>query len=115
MRKNLSTSLCLLFVLASLSFVSGCGGGSSTQSGNTIAVSITPATATVASGGTTQFMATVTNDSSNAGVTWTASSASATSGTVDATGKFTAASVTTATTATVTATSKTDTTKTASA
>jgi arylsulfate sulfotransferase len=76
---------------------------------------VTPATATVTSGGTAQFTATVTNDSSNAGVTWTASSASATSGTVDATGKFTAATVTKATTATVTATSKTDTTKSASA
>ncbi len=95
--------------------VSGCGGGSSSTTSNTISVTVTPATATVTSGGTVQFTATVMGDSSNAGVTWTASSASATSGTIDATGKFTAASVTTATTATVVATSKTDTTKTGSA
>jgi arylsulfate sulfotransferase len=115
MRRESSTSLSLLFVLALLSFLSGCGGSSSTNSGNTISVTISPTTATVASGGTAQFTATVTGDSSNAGITWTVSSSSATPGTVDATGKYTAPSVTAATTATVVATSKTDTTKSASA
>ncbi len=115
MRREFSTSLSLLFVLALLSFVSGCGGSSSTNSGNAISVTVSPTTATVASGGTAQFTATVTGDSSNAGVTWTVSSSSATPGTVDATGKYTAPSVTKATTASVIATSKTDTTKSASA
>ncbi|HUE42785.1 MAG TPA: aryl-sulfate sulfotransferase [Candidatus Sulfotelmatobacter sp.] len=115
MSKNLSSCLAFSFVLALVSFISGCGGGSSPTSGNTISVTVSPATATVTSGGTVQFTATVTGDSSNAGVTWSVSSASPTSGTIDATGKFTAASVTKATTATVVATSKTDTTKSASA
>ena len=66
-------------------------------------------------GGHAQFTATVAGDSSNAGVTWTVSSSSSTPGTVDATGKYTAPSVTTGVTASVIATSKTDTTKSASA
>ena len=85
------------------------------DTGNMISVTVSPATATVTSGGTTQFTATVTGDSSNGGVTWSVSSSSATPGTIDATGKYTAPSVTAATTATVIATSKTDTTKTGSA
>jgi arylsulfate sulfotransferase len=115
MRREFSTSLFALFVLVLISFVSGCGGSSSTNSGNTISVTVSPATATVTSGGTAQFTATVTNDSSNAGVTWTVSSSSATPGAVDATGKYTAPSVTAAITASVIATSKTDTTKSATA
>jgi arylsulfate sulfotransferase len=115
MRREFSTSLSLSFVLALLSFVAGCGGGSNSASGNMISVTISPTTATLTSGGTAQFTATVAGDSSNAGVTWTVSSSSATPGTVDATGKYTAPSVTKATTASVIATSKTDTTKSASA
>ncbi len=53
-----------------------------------ITVSISPTTATVASGGTQQFSAQVTN-TSNTAVTW-----SATSGTVSTTGLFTAPTVT---------------------
>lgn len=98
-----------------ITFISGCGGSSNTTTGNSISVTVSPATATVASGATTQFTATVTGDSSNAGVTWSVSSSSATPGSIDATGKYTAPSVTAATTATVVATSKTDTTKTGSA
>src|ERR1700684_225872 len=115
MRREFSTSLSLSFVLALLSFAAGCGGGSNSASGNMISVTISPTTATLTSGGTAQFAATVAGDSSNAGVTWTVSSSSATPGTVDATGKYTAPSVTKATTASVIATSKTDTTKSASA
>jgi arylsulfate sulfotransferase len=112
MLKHLSKFLSLSFVLALISFVSGCGGGSSTTTGNSISVAVSPATATVTSGGSTQFTATVTGDSANGGVTWSVSGASATPGTIDATGKYTAPTVTAATTATVIATSKTDTTKT---
>jgi arylsulfate sulfotransferase len=115
MLKDLSKCLSLSFVLALISIIAGCGGGSSTTTGGTISVAVSPATATVTSGGTTQFTATVTGDSSNGGVTWSVSSSSATPGTIDATGKYTAPSVTAATTATVIATSKTDTTKTGSA
>jgi Abnormal spindle-like microcephaly-assoc'd, ASPM-SPD-2-Hydin len=74
-----------------------------------ITVSISPTTATVASGGTQQFSALVTN-TSNTAVTW-----SATSGTVSTTGLFTAPTVTATTTVTVTATSVADNTKSASA
>ena len=74
-----------------------------------ISVSVSPTTATVASGGTAQFSAQVTN-TSNTAVTW-----SATSGTVSTTGLFTAPSVIATKTVTVTATSVADNTKSASA
>jgi len=115
MRTHCETYVCTLLIAFFITFISGCGGSSNTTTGNTISVTVSPATATVASGATTQFTATVTGDSSNAGVTWSVSSSSATPGSIDATGKYTAPSVTAATTATVVATSKTDTTKTGSA
>jgi hypothetical protein len=74
-----------------------------------ISVSVSPTTATVASGGTEQLSAQVTN-TSNTAVTW-----SATSGTVSTTGLFTAPTVTATKTMTVTATSVADNTKSASA
>jgi len=74
-----------------------------------IAVSVSPTAATVASGGTQQFSAQVTN-TSNTAVTW-----SATSGTVNAAGLFTAPTVTATKTVTVTATSVADNTRSASA
>ena len=74
-----------------------------------ISVSVSPNTATVASGGTQQFSAQVTN-TSNTAVTW-----SATSGTVSTAGLFTAPTVTAMKTVTVTATSVADNTKSASA
>ncbi len=114
MRTHCRGYVCTLALLFTI-LISGCGGGSSTTTGNSISVTVSPATATVASGGTTQFTATVTGDSANGGVTWSVSSSSATPGTIDTTGKYTAPSVTAATTATVVATSKTDTTKTGTA
>jgi hypothetical protein len=74
-----------------------------------VSVSVSPTTATVASGGTQQFSAQVTN-TSNTAVTW-----SATSGTVSTTGLFTAPTVTATKTVTVKATSVADNTKSASA
>jgi hypothetical protein len=74
-----------------------------------ISVSVSPTAATVASGGTEQFSAQVTN-TSNTAVTW-----SATSGTVSTTGLFTAPTVTATKTVTVTATSVADNTKSARA
>jgi len=67
-----------------------------------ISVSVSPTTATLASGGTQQFSAQVTN-TSNTAVTW-----SATSGTVSTTGLFTAPTETSTKTVTVTATSVAD-------
>ncbi len=75
----------------------------------TISVSVSPTTATVASGGTQQFSAQVTN-TSNTAVTW-----SATSGSVSTAGLFTAPTVTATKSVTVTATSVADNTKSASA
>jgi hypothetical protein len=80
-----------------------------TTPGAAITVSVSPTTATVASGGTQQFSAQVTN-TSNTAVTW-----SATSGTVSTTGLFTAPTVTATKTVTVTATSVAANTKSASA
>jgi hypothetical protein len=74
-----------------------------------ISVSVSPTTATVASGGTEQFSAQVTN-TSNTAVTW-----SATSGTVSTSGLFAAPTVTATETVTVTATSVANNTKSASA
>ena len=74
-----------------------------------VSVSVSPATATVVSGGSQQFSAQVTN-TSNTAVTW-----SATAGTVSSTGLFSAPTVTANTTVTVTATSVADPTKYASA
>ena len=80
-----------------------------TTSTAAISVSVSPTTATVASGGTQQFSAQITN-TSNTAVTW-----SATSGTVSASGLFTAPTVTATKTVTVTATSVADNTKSSSA
>jgi Abnormal spindle-like microcephaly-assoc'd, ASPM-SPD-2-Hydin len=74
-----------------------------------ISVSVSPTTATVASGATQQFSAQLTN-TSNTAVIW-----STTSGSVTTTGLFTAPSVTAAKAVTVTATSVADNTKSASA
>ena len=74
-----------------------------------VGVSISPSTTTVASAGTVQFTADVTN-TSNVGVTWTASP-----GTIGSNGMYTAPAVTSNTNATVTATSKADSSQSASA
>jgi len=65
-----------------------------------VAVSISPTAATLASGGTQQFTATVTG-STNTAVTWTA-----TAGSISSTGLFTAPTVTSNTTVTITAISQ---------
>ena len=74
-----------------------------------ISVSVSPAVASVASGGTQQFAANVSN-TTNQGVTWTAAA-----GTISSNGWFTAPAVTTNTTIKVVATSVADLSKMASA
>ena len=81
----------------------------SSSSGSSIIVTISPTSASLASGNTQQFVAMV-QGTSNTAVTW-----SATAGVVSSSGSFTAPSVTSATNVTVTARSAADTTKTASA
>jgi len=88
--------------------LTGCGGGNPAPPA--ISVAVSPTTATLIGGASQTFTATVSNDTANAGVTWTAST-----GTVTSAGVYTAPAVITGTSATVTATSKTDTTKSASA
>lgn len=74
-----------------------------------VGITISPTTATVASGATSQFTATVSN-TSNTAVTWTASA-----GSVSSSGVFTAPTVTKNATVVLTATSVADSTKSASA
>ena len=73
-----------------------------------VSVSTSPVNATISSGGTQQFMATVSN-TPNSAVTW-----SATAGTISASGLFTAATVASTTQGSVTATSQADPSKSAS-
>jgi hypothetical protein len=101
-----------LFVLASFTAgvpLSGCGGNGSPAAA-AISVAVSPTTATLIGGASQTFTATVSSDSANAGVTWTA-----TTGAISSTGVYTAPAVVATTSATVTATSKTDTTKSATA
>lgn len=107
----LKYSSCASLVLT-LAFM-GCGG---TQRQQSISVVVSPQSATVAAGASVQFTATVTGDSS--GVNWSVNGTAggnSTVGTIDASGKYTAAAVTQNATATVTATSKSDATKSGSA
>src|ERR1700741_1551307 len=96
-----------LVILGILSVVllAGCGGGAAPAGKSpppdppgAIAVSISPQTASVQVGHSTQFTATVQNDPMSKGVTWTvlpsagSNCAGAVCGTIDATGKYTAPS-----------------------
>lgn len=92
--------------------ITGCGSGSNnTQSTSPIlSVSVSPESVTLTAGGTQAFAAAVTNDSANAGVTWSTSVGSITTG-----GMYTAPVPVTAATATITVTSRTDPAKAASA
>ena len=88
-----------------LVLLAGCG-----SSAPAITVTVSPMTTTLTGGATQTFTATVANDATNAGVTWSASP-----GTITSAGVYTAPAIITATSATVTATSKKDTTKSATA
>ena len=82
----------LTFGLLAILCLTGCGGSSvppaSNPSALTVAVAISPISASVQTGGTQQFSATVTG-TSNVGVTW-----SAAGGTVSSSGLFTAGNTT---------------------
>jgi hypothetical protein len=105
----------MLQLIALISYwLVGCGGGAISSSipsqpshtSNTslpVSVSTSPRNATLASGAQQQFTATVSN-TPNIAVTW-----SATAGTVNSSGLFTAPAVSTATAVIVTATSRADT------
>lgn len=108
--------------LALAILASGCGGGGGGNSGRTsttsVVISISPMTASVTTGGTTQFTATVSG-SSNQAVSWYANgvlNGNGTAGLVSTSGLYTApATVPNPTSVTVSATSQADPTKSASA
>jgi Bacterial Ig-like domain (group 2) len=107
---SLVLPLCLIVCIS----VASCSGGGSGMGFTPpppvpVSISISPTSATVQSGNTQQFTATVTG-STNTAVTWLASS-----GTISSSGLYTAPSVGTNTSATITATAKADTFKSASA
>ena len=108
---DLSRYAILITLVSSLLFLAGCSGfstaspASSSNNPPAIAVTVSPATATIVSAGTQQFSALVTN-TSNTAVTWSASP-----GTISSMGLYQAPSVTVTTHATVTATSVADPTK----
>jgi hypothetical protein len=87
----------------------GTGDFSITLNQPPVSVSVAPATVTILSAGTQEFLATVLN-SNNTAVAWTASA-----GTISSGGDFTAPTVTKNETVTITATSVADSTKTATA
>jgi arylsulfate sulfotransferase len=96
---------------------SGCGGQQQQQQPpQAVSVSVSPQSALISAGQSTQFMAQVTGDST--GVTWSVNGTvggDSTVGTIDAAGNYTAPALTANGTATITAISKRDTTKSASA
>src|SRR6266478_4975145 len=118
--KTLAMKLIAALGSATLVFLVGCG-GTTGQSINQppAGVTVSPASATVQTGGVQQFTATVSPSGTNQAVTWSLSGTGCTGascGTIDATGKYAApATVPTPATVTLTATSVTETTKSASA
>ena len=91
---------CLIF--PGLTILAACGGASVSSSAKAVSISASPSTATVVSGKTQQLTATVIN-TSNTTVAW-----AATSGTVSASGLFTAPMVASSIQVNVTATSRAD-------
>ena len=111
------SALFLLTAVSCLLTVSGCGGGSSSGSNSNVSIAISPTSATVASGGTQQFQATVSG-SSNTAVQWQVNSVvggNAQNGTISSSGLYTAPTTNVSSQVTVTAVSSADPTKSANA
>jgi len=106
MKPKLWFCIRVMYLLCLIGVLEGCGSYQAPV--NYVTVTINPTAAAVASAQTTQFVATVTGDTT--GVTWTASA-----GTIDANGNYTAPMGTQSSTVTVKATSKKDITKSARA
>jgi len=119
--KMLAMKLIAVLRSATLAFLGGCGGNTSQPPppSQPMAVTVSPSSATVQTGGVQQFTATVSPSGANQAVTWSLSGTGCTGascGTIDATGKYAApATAPTPATVTLTATSVTDATKSASA
>ena len=96
--------------LAAAIFLSGCGGGSSSTKITTPSVSVTAPATSVDGTDAVKLSAIVTNDTNNAGVTWTVSGAGSLSNTTTSAASYTAPAATSvAQTVKVTATSIADT------
>ena len=109
--KTLTRSFLALAILAALGLLSGCGGSNGTTPvGVPITISLSATSTSINQGGSTTITATVSNDSTNAGVTWSLSgqgqltSATTTTVVYNAPATFTGTFV-----ASITATSKADT------
>ena len=126
MSRLLSPALSLMSAVCLLLLSVNCGGGSSNSNSGgsggsggstTVSIAISPTTATVTSGGTQQFQATVTG-TTNTGVTWQVNQVtggSTQNGTISTSGLYTAPTTDVSLQVTVTAVSNADTTKTANA
>jgi hypothetical protein len=98
-------SFLVLALVGSLGFLAGCG-SSGTPAGIAITISLSPSSATVNADGVLNISATVSNDSSNAGVSWSLSGVGKLSNQTTTSATYTApATVTTTSVATVVATS----------
>jgi hypothetical protein len=119
MRTSMSTSLFVITVVAVLC-LSGCGKGTNTTTtsgggSNPISVSVAASSTTVNGGATVTMIAAVSNDSSNAGVSWTTPAIGSLSSLTTLTTTYTAPAATnTSQSVTLTATSVADKTKSAS-
>src|SRR6266478_5738817 len=119
--KKLPTKMFLLPGIVYLLILAGCGGNTSQPPAPSqlMAVTVSPSSVTVQTGGVQQFTATVSPSGASQAVTWSLSGTGCTGascGTIDATGKYAApATAPTPATVTLTATSVTDATKSASA
>jgi uncharacterized protein DUF3443 len=99
-------SFFVLALVGSLGFLAGCS-SSGTPAGIAITISLSPSSATVNANGVVNVVATVANDSTSAGVSWTLSGVGALSNQTTTSVTYTApATVTTTSVATVVATSK---------
>ncbi|HSY12375.1 MAG TPA: hypothetical protein VK976_09315 [Verrucomicrobiae bacterium] len=130
MSRLFSSALSFLVAVCLLLLSINCGGGSSSSGGDnnpggsggsggstTVSIAISPTTATVNSGATQQFQATITG-STNTGVTWQVNQVTggnAQNGTISSSGLYTAPSTSVAFQITVTAISVADPTKSANA
>jgi len=111
----MSVSALAIIALLGLSGCGGDGGNSGGGGSKTISVSVTSSATTINGGGTVTVTATVANDSSNAGVTWTAPSIGSLTSLTALVPTYTAPAATSAAqSVTLTATSVADTSKSAS-
>jgi len=95
-----------VFLVAGLAFLSACGGNSGTPVGIAVTVSVSANPTSVVPGGTSSLTATVANDSSGKGVSWSLSGIGTLSAQTATSATYTApTSVPTATSVTITATS----------